>query len=120
MILEIIAVAIPSMAAGAGIMKLLLKNKNIEQKIDRSERKKHEAINNPELLLEKLNSNGVMVDDGDEVSFTIEEKNGRKQLVQNIKKNVVAAGTPKVKMKKTKQKKKINNGKTKKPGKAKR
>ena len=123
MILETIAIAIPSMAAGAGIMKLLLKNKKIEQKIDRSERKKHEAINNPEILLEKLNSNGVMVDDGDEISFAIEEKNGEKQLVQKIKKNVAAAGTPKVKMKKAKPKK-VNNDrkktKTKKPRKAKR
>lgn len=97
MILEVIAVAIPSMIIGAGIMKLLLKSKKVEVIIDRSERKKYKAINNPELLLEKLNENGVMVDDGDEVSFAVEEKDGKKQLVQKIKKNAVTAGMPKVK-----------------------
>jgi hypothetical protein len=104
MILEILAVAIPSAAIGAGIMRLLLMNKKIEQKIDRSERKKIEAMNDPEILLQKLNSNGVMVDDGDEISFTIEEKDGKKQLVQKIKKNAVDTGVPKVRKEQSKKK----------------
>ena len=99
MILEILAVAIPSAVVGAGIMRLLLFNKKIEQKIDRSEKKKHEAMNDPEFLLKKLNENGMMVDDGDEISFAIEVKDGKKQLVQKIKKNAVAAGVPNVKKK---------------------
>lgn len=91
-ILEFLAVAIPSLAAGAGIMKLALKNKKFAQKIDRSDNKKYEAINNPEILLEKLTKNGPMYDDGDEVSFVVEVKDGEKKLVQKIKKNVVAPG----------------------------
>lgn len=99
MILEFLAVAIPSLLIGAGIMKLLLKNPKIEQKIDRSETKKYEAMDNPELLLKKLNENGTMVDDGDEITFTLEEKDGKKELVQHIKKNEVAPGPPKAKPK---------------------
>lgn len=96
MILEIITVVIVSMAIGAGVMRLLLFNKKIERKIDRSEEKKYLAMNDPEFLLKKLNENGVMVDDGDEISFAIEVKDGEKQLVQKIKKNAVAPGVPKV------------------------
>ncbi len=94
MILEIIAVAIPSMLVGAGIMKLALKSKKVERIVDRSEKKKHDTMKDPELLLKKLNSNGIMVDDGDEVSFAVEEIDGKKELVQNIKKNVAAKGIP--------------------------
>lgn len=103
MILEVLAVTIPSAAIGAGIMKLLLKNKKVELFVDRSERKKYQAINDPELLLEKLNENGTMVDDGDEISFTVEEKDGKKQLVQKIKKNAATTGIPKAVKKKPKK-----------------
>lgn len=97
MIYEILAVAILALGAGAGIMYLLIRfNKKFEQKIDRSEARKYAAMNDPELLLKKLNENGVMVDDGDEISFTIEVKDGKKQLVQKIKKNAVPAGVPNV------------------------
>ncbi|KKM00318.1 hypothetical protein LCGC14_1805600 [marine sediment metagenome] len=96
MILEILAVIIPSLLIGAGVMYLLLKSKKIERIVDKSEKRKYETMNDPEALLKKLNSNGIMVDDGDEISFVVEEKDGKKQLVQKIKKNTVAAGTPKV------------------------
>jgi len=114
MILEVLAVAIPSLVLGAGIMKLLLKNKKIEQKIDRSERKKHEAMNDPEFLLKKLNENGTMVDDGDEITFALEEKGGKKQLVQNRKKGVVVSGSPKAKTKPVKRRRKTTSTKGKK------
>ena len=96
MILEALAVAIPSLAIGAGIMKLALKNKKVEMMIDRSEKKKYDTMNDPELLLKKLNKNGIMIDDGDEVSFAVEVKDGKKQLVQKIKKNAAPPGIPKV------------------------
>ena len=96
MILEIIAVAITSMAVGVGIMKLALKIKKVERLVDRSEKKKYDTMNNPDLLLKKLNDNGVMIDDGDEISFAVEEKDGKKQLVKKIKKNVAAKGIPKM------------------------
>jgi len=96
MIWEIITVGIFALLVGAGIMKLLLRIKKVELLVDRSERRKYKILNDPDLLLEKLNKNGMMVDDGDGISFAVEEKDGKKQLVQNIKKNVAPKGVSKV------------------------
>lgn len=96
MITETIIVVAISVAIGAGIMKLALKSKKVQMLVDRSEKKKYATMNDPDLLLEKLNKNGVMVDDGDGVSFEVEEKDGKKQLVQKIKKNIAPKGIPQV------------------------
>lgn len=97
MILEAIAVSIVALILGAVVMYLLLKIKKIEQKIDRSEKKKFAAMKDPELLLKKLNENGQMVDDGDGISFSVEIRDGKKQLVQKIEKNIAAKGSPNIK-----------------------
>ncbi len=93
---ETVIVGAISMALGAGIMKLALRSKKVQMLVDRSEKKKYATMNDPDLLLENLNKNGIMVDDGDEISFAVEEKDGKKQLVQTIKTNVAPKGIPKV------------------------
>lgn len=94
-IAETIVVAVISLAIGAGVMKLALKNKKIERIVDRSEKKKYDAMNDPDILLKKLKENGVMVDDGDEVTFVVEEVEGKRQLIQKTKKNAAPKGIPK-------------------------
>lgn len=112
MILEGIVVSVVALFVGAGVMKILLMFEKIEKKVDRSDRKKYETMKDPELLLKRLNENGSMVDDGDEISFSVEEHDGKKQLVQKITKNTVAKGIPE-------NKKSTNKGKRKKDGKGK-
>ena len=96
MITELITVGLAGIVLGVVVMFFLMKSKKFRNSIDRSDIKKQEAINNPELLLEKLKSNGKMIDDGDEIVYSIEEEGGKKKLVQSVKEAAVPKGTPKI------------------------
>lgn len=47
----------------------------IERRFNKVEREKTRVINNPELLLEKLNANGKMIDMGEELVFSVGAEN---------------------------------------------
>lgn len=60
---------------------VLVRYTNIVDRISKHERYKQKIINNPKLLLEKLEENGDIVDMGKKVKLSIVEKDGKKEIV---------------------------------------
>lgn len=79
---ENIIIPLGAILIGAIFAYLLLRNKRILQKISKADDKINKVINNPDLLLEKLNENGKMyeVDTREELKYSVVEKNGERKL----------------------------------------
>jgi len=78
MILEILFITVLAIIIGTIIATILYKKGiKIETK---EEKEKEKIINDPDLLLEKLNNNGKMVDSGEELKYSIVDNKGVKSL----------------------------------------
>jgi hypothetical protein len=83
----------------------------------KGEREKNKIIKNPELLLEKLNQNGVMVDQGERLNYNVIDEDGKKKLgLERSPAVVQMEPTQPVKKKVVKKPKKIVKKKRKKHG----
>ena len=80
---ESLLVGTLSLIVGIIIALILVRKTNILEMISKEERYKNEVINNPELLLQKLNENGPFVDEGEELHFSITKKEGKSNISVN-------------------------------------
>ncbi len=60
----------------------LEKKTGLMNKFTAEERKKRKIIKNPDLLVEKLNETKLKVDQGEKVSYFVEERDGKKVVVE--------------------------------------
>lgn len=79
-----------SLLVGLGVGIFLIKKTNIINFVSKSQREKQKILNDPELLLAKLQEHGDIVDDGKKVDMSIVEINGKKQLKITIEESAVS------------------------------
>lgn len=91
---EVIVVAILAFLLGGGLAYIF--RESLVKKLNRAEKEKDKVINNPDLLVEKLNKNGKMVDVGEELKYSVIEENGVKKVALE-KCKVQPTATPKPK-----------------------
>lgn len=102
---EILVVSAIGVFIGAIIGYIISKKIN-PKKITKQSREIQKIIKDPDLLLEKLNANGKMLDVGDELKYSVVEEGGVKKLqVERIPpKEPLKEKTSKKKKKKVKKK----------------
>ena len=77
--LEIVVVGIIALGFGALVVYFLSEKTNLFEWIAKADKRKKEVLNDPELLIEKLNENGKkIVDTGEILEYGIVEKDGKK------------------------------------------
>ena len=72
-----------ALIVGVAIGYFLSKNKKIANKFLKERREIDKVINNPEILLEKLKGHGKIIDNGEELHYSIGEKDGEKVIELN-------------------------------------
>lgn len=80
---EIIIIPLIAIIIGASISYLF--RKKLAKIFSGSDKKKNKIINSPDLLLEKLSENGKMVDDGEELEYSVVENDGKRELTMKKK-----------------------------------
>ena len=83
MILEILIIAVPALILGVAIGWILWKKfKLLDKTVEKiKDNNKQKTINNPKILIEKLNKNGPIVDMGEELSFGIAKNDQGKEVL---------------------------------------
>ncbi len=94
---ELIIVVVLALSLGAIIGYFLAKKTKVMHKLlKKSTDKEVEIIiNNPDLLLKKLKENGKIIDDGEELEYSIVKKDG-KRVIDLVKKQIETSETEEV------------------------
>ena len=78
--LEIVVVGVIGFGLGALAVYFLSKKTKLIDKIAKKDKRKEEVLNDPELLIKKLNENGKIVDTGETLEYGIVEEGGKKTV----------------------------------------
>lgn len=82
--------------------------KKIKRFLNKKQKEMDKIINDPDLLVEKLNNNGQMVDSGEELKYSVVEEDGvRKVSLTKTKVKPESSPRPQAGKKKVSKKKKI-------------
>lgn len=77
---EELVVVVFALIIGLAIGYFLSKNQRLANKFSKEKREMNAILNDPEVLLSKLNANGKIIDDGKELHYSVVEKDGKKVL----------------------------------------
>lgn len=103
---ETLIIGTIALLLGAGLGHVL-RNK-IKKLLNTKQKKMDEIINDPDLLVEKLNKNGKMVDRGEELKYSVVEEGGvRKVSLERTKVKPEQPTQPQTAEKKVSKKKKV-------------
>lgn len=79
---ELVSVVTIALVIGGPIGYYLAKHNKLPTKFMKSEAKKQKVINDPDLLCKKLNESQKIVDVGEVVKYSVEEKDGVRKVVE--------------------------------------
>ncbi len=103
---ETLIIGTIALLLGAGIAHIF--KKQIKKILNRKQKEMDEIVNDPDLLVEKLNKNGKMVDSGEELKYSVVEEGGvRKVSLERTKVKPEPPLQPQTAKKKVSKKKKV-------------